>query len=224
MLDLTQYGTSRPFAWTHDHLVRILSTGRDPILSDPLVINAFRTIDRADFTPSEHLDKAYMDKAIDIGFDEQMSSPTTVAKLVQTVRPALGGNYLHLGSGTGYLASILGFIAGKAGRVHSLERILWIWEKAKKHRSLYPELTNTFVLLRDGQFGLEEKGPYDGIIVSYSLPHIPVKLQQQLKVGSRLIVPFPDHSIHILERTGEDTYVEEVEYGYVFTPGKVGLA
>lgn len=224
MLNLDIYGSAKPFQWTHEHLNRVLSTGSDPILKDPIIINAFRAIDRMHFTPEGHEHMAYLDKSIAVGYDEQMASPSTVGRLLEAVKPRYGGNYLHLGTNTGYLGSILGFIAGKQGRVYSLERILWLWEKARKNLKKYPQLSNTAFLFRDGQFGLEDKGPYDGIVISYSLPGIPKALIEQLKPGGRMVVPHPDYSLKVIERTLDNEIIEDSQVGFILEPGKVGLA
>lgn len=224
MLDLNVYGSSKPFQWTHEHLNRVLSTGTDPVLKNPLIINAFRAIDRADFTPEEKVDLAYLDKGIDIGYSEQMTSPSTIGRMLEILEPQYGGNYLHLGTGTGYLGSLLGFIAGKQGRVYSLERVLWLWEKARGNLKKYPQLTSTSFLLRDGQFGLDDKAPYDGIILSFTTPEISRALIKQLKPGGKLLVPQNGYKLKVIQKLPDESVVEDSHIGFIFNEIKPGLA
>lgn len=224
MLDLNIYGSAKPFQWTHEHLNRVLSTGSDPVLKNPIIINAFRAIDRGDFTPEDKLDLAYQDKPIEIGYSEQMTSPSTIGKMLEILQPQYGGNYLHLGTGTGYLGSLLGFIAGKQGRVYSLERVLWLWEKARKNLKKYPQLSTTSFLFRDGQFGLEDKSPYDGIILSYTLDKVPEALVNQLNIGGKLLIPQPDYSLRVVQKLQGDDIAEDSYSGFIFTPIKPGIA
>jgi len=41
----------------------------------------------------------------------------------------------------------------------------------------------------DGYFGWEEKGPFDAIMITAAVDHIPPPLIAQLKDGGRLILP-----------------------------------
>lgn len=225
MLDLNDYGTSTPFKWTHAHLVRTLSTGRNPIITNPIILDAFNKIDRQVFVPDAERAWAYHDKPLPIGFGESMISPSTAAIMLEGIRPQPGENYLHLGSGSGYLANLLAYILGVTGRIHSLERVLWLWEKAKTNTNrLKPENKPVF-LLRDGQFGLTDKAPYDGIILTYSLPQAPERLKQQLKTsGGKMILPLQDNKLYLVTRSGETTF-STTEIGEHFIPPiKIGLA
>jgi hypothetical protein len=48
---------------------------------------------------------------------------------------------------------------------------------------------NVHVLHADGTQGWPEHAPYDAIVVAAGGPKIPESLQQQLKVGGRLVIP-----------------------------------
>jgi protein-L-isoaspartate(D-aspartate) O-methyltransferase len=43
--------------------------------------------------------------------------------------------------------------------------------------------------LRDGYLGWPECGPFDAVIVTAALDHVPPPLIEQLKVGGRLVMP-----------------------------------
>ncbi len=223
-VDLHVYGSAQPFSWTHAHLVKLLISGQRPVLRNPLLINAFRTIDRADFVPEDYQEQAYQDKNIPIGYEEVTNSPSTIATQLELLEPQYGGRYLHIGTGSGYLAAILGYVAGKAGQVYSLERVQWLWEKARLNVRKYPELQTMEILLRDGRSGLADQPKFEGIIVSAAADQVAPELVEQLVSGGKLIMPTTDNMLHILEKLDNGQTVEEVRPGFYFEPLKPGLA
>ena len=46
---MDNFGSHNLYNWTHDHLMNVLTGGSDPVLKDPLLINAFKNVDRANF-------------------------------------------------------------------------------------------------------------------------------------------------------------------------------
>ena len=48
---------------------------------------------------------------------------------------------------------------------------------------------NVSVKVSDGYLGCPECGPFDAMIVTAALDHVPPPLFEQLKVGSRLVMP-----------------------------------
>lgn len=215
MIDLKNYGGSKPFTWTHEYLVKLVGTGSQPIITDPILLNAFRTINRADFVHSKFKEVANQDKTIDLGFGEIMTNPTTVAKQLQIFSPRVGGRYLHLGAGTGYVSAILAFVAGSQGQVFALERIQWLWEQARSAVLNYPQIGKTLeILYRDGSEGLPLKAPYDGILYSFAIADIPVAVTNQLAVGGKLVAPMSDDTLRVIVRSSEDEFIEEVIHGF----------
>lgn len=223
-MDLRIYGSAQPFTWTHSHLLRILVSGQRPVLTDPLLINAFRTIDRADFVPDHYRDIAYQDKNIDIGYEEVTNSPSIIATQLELLQPQYGGRYLHVGTGSGYLAAILGLVAGESGQVYSVERVQWLWEVARKNIRKYPELNQMEILLRDGRTGLPDQRKFDGIVLSGYLTESPAVLVDQLSVGAKLVMPTADSHIKIIEKLDNNQTQEEELVGFYFNALKPGLA
>lgn len=226
-MDMTNHGSSSPFKWTHERLLNFLITGRNPILYDPLLINAFRVIDRKDFVPEKYQDLAYHDRSLPLEYEEIMTSPITLAKMLQILGPLPGKKYLNLGTGSGYLSALLGAVAGSTGKVYSLERVQWLWEQARQNVRKYPSINNLEILYRDGHDGLIDKLPYDGIIVSFIMPEIKDSLVMQLQNGGKLIYPDQGHKLHLIERVTEDDFLEEEIpdfSAYHFGEGKLGVA
>jgi protein-L-isoaspartate(D-aspartate) O-methyltransferase len=213
------------FKWDKDYLFKYLTMGREPILKDPKIIAAFRYLDRQNFLPLNLKEKAYQDIDLEIGYGEVVTRPSVLAQIAELLKPKYGGNYLDLGTGTGYFALVLGYIAGEGGKVFSLERIQWLWEIARLSAANYKDIKNIVFLYRDGSDGLIEQAPFDGIHISYALEEVPENLKMQLKKdGARLICPTLSHDIRVIERHGEDEFIEEIIPGFIFREGKKGVA
>jgi protein-L-isoaspartate(D-aspartate) O-methyltransferase len=220
-----QYTANSALNWSREHLLSVLTTGKTPILTDPLIINAFSKIDRKDFVPEQQKHLAYNDVNVDVGFNETLSSPTTIGKVLSILKPRYGGKYLDIGTGTGYIATLLGFIAGQEGHVYTLERVQWLWEIARANAQKYPNLKNIDYLYRDGQDGLIQKAPYDGIHFSFSVNQVSENILKQLKInGGILVCPTNDYHLRVIERKTIDEFEEELIPGFLFEQGKEGIA
>lgn len=81
-------------------------------IKSPIVENVFRAVDRADYYVAEHRDSAYKDLAWKHGH-LHMSAPCIYSEVMEALQLTPGLSYLNLGSGTGYLSSMIGLILGK---------------------------------------------------------------------------------------------------------------
>lgn len=77
-----------------------------------LVEQAFRAIDRADYYLEEFKDNAYKDLAWKHG-NIHLSAPCIYSEVMEALDLQPGLSFLNLGSGTGYLSSMVGLILGK---------------------------------------------------------------------------------------------------------------
>ncbi len=224
-MKLNNFGTGIVFKWTKEYLIKVLTLGKKPIVKDPLIVNALNRIDRRDFLPDTLKPQAYNDTEIEIGYSEVLNKPTVIAQMIALLKPKFGGRYLDIGTGTGYSAMILAFIAGDEGHVYTIERVQWLWEQASIYARKYPDIKNIDFLYRDGIEGLPQKAPFDGIHIAFAMQTIPESLKMQLKVnGGRLVCPTTDMNLRVIERTAIDQYVEEIVPGFIFDAGRKGLA
>lgn len=223
-MKLNNFGTGIVFKWTKEYLIKVLTLGKKPIVKEPLIVNALNRIDRRDFLPDTLKPQAYNDTEIEIGYSEVLNKPTVIAQMIALLKPKFGGRYLDIGTGTGYSAMILAFIAGDEGHVYTIERVQWLWEQASIYARKYSDIKNIDFLYRDGIEGLPQKAPFDGIHIAFAMQTIPEGLKMQLKVnGGRLVCPTTDMNLRVIERTAIDQYVEEIVPGFIFDAGRKGL-
>ncbi|MBE0573721.1 methyltransferase domain-containing protein [Candidatus Dojkabacteria bacterium] len=224
-MKIQNFGTGAVFKWTKEYLVQVLTDGANPIVTDPLLINALNKIDRKDFLPDTLKNQAYNDVELEIGYSEVLNKPTIIAQMLALLKPKYGGRYLDIGTGTGYSAMILAFVAGDEGHVYTIERVQWLWEQASTYAKKYKDINNIDFLYRDGMDGLPQKAPFDGIHIAFALESVPENLKMQLKVnGGLLVCPTTDMNLRVIQRTAIDQYEEEIVPGFIFNKGKVGLA
>ena len=165
---------------------------REQGVTEPRVLEAMQKIPRERFIDEALWSRAYEDNALPIGFEQTISQPYVVAKMIATLLPASGklAKVLEVGTGCGYQAAVLSQVAEE---VYSIERIRGLYDKARNNlRQL--RLPNVRLAFGDGYLGLPDAAPFDAIIVAAAAPSIPPALVAQLKRGGKLIIPVGTNS------------------------------
>jgi protein-L-isoaspartate(D-aspartate) O-methyltransferase len=174
---------SRETASDRDRMVETQIAGRG--VTQPRVLEAMRQVPREFFVPPGVEEFAYQDTPLPIAEGQTISQPYIVALMLEAAGVKLGDRVLDVGTGSGYAAAVLSFVAAE---VYSIERHQALAdEAADRLRRL--EYRNIQVWHGDGTLGWPEKAPFDAIIVAAGGPEIPEALRKQLKVGGRLIIP-----------------------------------
>ena len=151
------------------------------------VLAAMGRIPRERFIDEALWSRAYEDNALPIGFEQTISQPQVVARMISVVLPPSGrlAKVLEVGTGCGYQAAVLSQVADE---VYSIERIRGLYDKARSNlRNL--RLPNVRLAFGDGYQGLPDAAPFDAIVVAAAAPSIPPALVAQLKRGGKLIIP-----------------------------------
>jgi protein-L-isoaspartate(D-aspartate) O-methyltransferase len=185
-------------------------------IRDRQVLAAMVKVPRHRFVPPKYLESAYQDHPLPIGEGQTISQPYMVA--LMTERLALKGNekVLEIGTGSGYQTAIL---AELVREVYSVEKFPSLAEGAGK---LLNDLgyKNVKVIVGDGSRGLEDKAPFDSIIVTAGTPSIPPTLIAQLADKGKMVIPVGDSFSQTLIVTEKDQ--DEVKTtsvcGCVFVP------
>lgn len=154
-------------------------------IDDIAVLDSMRAVERHLFVREEHLNQAYADHPLPIGYGQTISQPYIVALMTTILELSPGDRVLEIGTGSGYQAAIL---AKLDVDVYTVEIIP---ELASQATELFDKLgySNIKVSNADGYFGWEEFAPYDAVIVTAAPDHLPQPLINQLAEGGRLVIP-----------------------------------
>ncbi len=155
-------------------------------IRDEGVLAAMQAVPRHLFVEEGLAYSAYDDTPLPIGFQQTISQPYIVARMIELLRSGRElGRTLEVGAGCGYQAAVLSQLATE---VFAVERIRLLLERGKAN--LRPlRLPNVRLKLADGSLGLPEAAPFDSIIVAAAAIGLPPALKVQLAPGGRLVVP-----------------------------------
>ena len=73
------------------------------IVTDNRVVAAMESIPRAQFIPEKHVHMAEEDKAIPIGYNQTISQPTLVGRMLEEASIRNRDSVMEIGSGSGYV-------------------------------------------------------------------------------------------------------------------------
>jgi protein-L-isoaspartate(D-aspartate) O-methyltransferase len=154
-------------------------------ITDKRILGAFLKVKRHLFVKPELSSRAYLDSPLAIGEGQTINKPYIVAIITHVIAPAADKKILEIGTGSGYHAAIL---AELVKHVYTIEIKENLAQKAMK-RLKELRYSNITFKIGDGYHGWETHAPYDGIIVTSSIDHIPVPLIKQLAAGGRMVIP-----------------------------------
>lgn len=160
---------------------QIISRG----IHDEHLLDALRRVPRHWFVPDEYAQIAYSDGPLPIGQGQTISQPYIVALMTELLELQGEENVLEVGTGSGYQAALLAFLARQ---VHTIERHASLAEKAEMVL-VRLGLTNVTVHVGDGSLGLPNYAPFQAIMVTAAAPRVPQPLFDQLDEGGRLVLP-----------------------------------
>jgi protein-L-isoaspartate(D-aspartate) O-methyltransferase len=168
-------------------------------VSDPAVLAALRRVPRHQFVPEPLRSLAYDDRPLPIGEGQTISQPYIVALMTELSGAKRGDRVLEVGTGSGYQAAVL---ADLGAEVYTIEIVAPLAQRAARTLAAlgYPSVR---VRAGDGYRGWPEAAPFDAVLVTAAPPRIPQPLEQQLKVGGRLVVPVGegDQELKVITRT-----------------------
>ena len=159
------------------------ATGRAQLA--PQVMAALGTVARHEFVPDALDAVAYANRPLPVGHGQTISQPYIVALMTDLLDVGGDAVVLEVGTGSAYQAAVL---AKLVRQVYTMEIIepLALEASARLARLGYG---NVEVKFGDGYYGWPEKGPFDAIIVTAAVNHIPPPLVAQLRPGGKLVVP-----------------------------------
>jgi protein-L-isoaspartate(D-aspartate) O-methyltransferase len=188
---------------------------------------AFLLTPREEFVTAENRDRAYEWHHLNIGFGVTITGPHTVARMTNTLEIRPGDKVLEIGTGSGYQSA---YLSNLTPNVWSIEIIPAL---AQRTRALYDSLIargySEYRAIRtrnaDGYYGWGEAQPFDKIIVTCGIDHIPPPLIQQLTPNGIMAIPVgPPGAQHVLKAVkqqsadGRMTVVRSDIYGGAIIP------
>jgi protein-L-isoaspartate(D-aspartate) O-methyltransferase len=194
------------------------------------IIHAMQVIDRIFFVQDKK--DAYFDTALPIGYNQTISQPSTVARMLMLAELGIGNNFLELGAGSGWNASLIGFII-YPGKVLSLDIVPQLIEKAWENLNNLKDNLNhedkkklsniefkCFNILK--QLNTWQK-KYDRIIITAGINDTQEELVYQLaektlKEKGILVCPYTHGPLIILKKENKKISKDITREQYVFVP------
>jgi protein-L-isoaspartate(D-aspartate) O-methyltransferase len=175
-------------------------------LKRPEDVRAFLLSPREHFVRAQNRGLEYADTWLPIGYGATITDPDVVSMMTTTLNVHPGDKVLEIGTGSGYQSAILSYLTKD---VYTIEIIKPLFiETDALYRDLekaFPSYTVINRKMGDGYYGWEEYAPFDKIIVTCAIDHIPPPLLKQLKSGGIMVLPLgPPNRQYIMEIKKEE--------------------
>src|SRR5689334_13325881 len=152
---------------------------------------AFLLVPREEFLPKTARATVYDVNYHDIGFGVTITGPRVVGRMTSSIDVKMGEKVLEIGTGSGYQSAYLSNLTDKVWTIEIIKPL------AERTRALYDTLIargySEYKVINtkqaDGYYGWEEHAPFDKIIVTCGIDHVPPALLKQLKVGGLMVIP-----------------------------------
>ncbi|HVW94275.1 MAG TPA: protein-L-isoaspartate O-methyltransferase [Devosia sp.] len=171
---------------------------------------AFLLTPREEFVRPEDRENAYVGHLLEIGYGVTITPPGTMGRMTSAIAVHPGDKVLEIGTGSGYQSALLSYLTP---RIWSIEIIPAL---AQRTRAVYDgliakgytEYAAIHTMAGDGYYGWESEAPFDKIIVTCGIDHIPEPLLQQLKPGGIMVIPIGppgvQHILKVVKKVGPD--------------------
>ena len=202
---------------------RLVLALRQAGVTDQRVNEAIEKTPREPFVPRTFADSAWENVELPIDCGQTLTRPVTVGVMVQALDARREHSVLEVGTGSGYVAAVLGRLAR---RVYSIDRYRTLVDRA---RLALDQLGLSRVQLRhaDGLLGWPEAAPFDRILLTGSAPNLPDELAQQVAPNGVVVMPVDrgrEQLVVRLEKQPDGTFAETIIEKGRFTPLQPGAA
>lgn len=172
---------------------------------DKRVLDLMGEAPRHEYVPVAYRNLAFADMHIPLGKDREMMSPKVEARLLQALEIQPTDKVLEVGTGSGYLTSLL---AALGGHVYSIDTDAGLSKLAADNLSVHT-VDNASLEVGNATNGWDAHQPYDVVIVNGALPSLPQALCENLAIGGRLIAIIgkaPVMEALLIQRVGENNW------------------
>ena len=147
------------------------------------VLNAFISMPRDLFVPTELKNLSYLEKNIDLENDRFLLKASLIAKIISIADFNSNDTVLIIGSSTGYSSAILSNIAETVISIEEDDGLVNFSESVVLNK----EIDNVVFLKKELNKGCPEHGPFNKILIEGSIESIPDHLFQQLDENGKMI-------------------------------------
>ena len=174
---------------SHPELIQSLIN--QGFLKTPLLIDAFKAIDRKFFVRPDDEASAYINAPLLIGSGQTISQPLTVAFMLERFQPKPQEKIMDVGAGSGWQTALLAYVVGDKGKVCAIERIPDLCDFGKANVAKFNFIEHGVVkwFCQNATEGFLNEAPFDGIVVGAELKDLPATWVTQLKDGGRILAP-----------------------------------
>ncbi len=178
---------------------------------DDEVLGLLASLKREEFIPSAYQELAFADIHTPIGHNQVMFSPKEEGKILQALQVLPTETVLVVGTGCGYLAALL---AKQASHVYSVDILPSMTELAEVNLAK-AKIDNVTLQTGDASIDWSAHAPYDVIVITGSLPKLPLGFTKELNVGGRIFAVVgeaPSMKAMLWERKSREKWVAEQLY------------
>ncbi|MDR3470781.1 MAG: protein-L-isoaspartate O-methyltransferase [Devosia sp.] len=163
---------------------------------------AFLFTPREEFVLKQNLDRVYESAFLDINYGVTISGPHLVGRMTTAINVQPTDKVLEIGTGSGYQSAYLSHLTSQVWTIEIIKPL------AARTRGFYDALiTKGYSEFKsitsknaDGYYGWADAGPFDKIIVTCGIDHIPPDLLQQLQPNGIMVIPVgPPGAQHVLK-------------------------
>lgn len=170
-----------------DRLLKDLSWSPTGIAS---MQRAFLLTPREEFVRAYNLGAVYDHAALPIEDGQTISGPHLVARMTHNLDPRPGMKVLEIGTGSGYQSALLSFMTEQVFTIEIKPNLFGITDGIfRRLEPKYPTFRNIRRMNADGYYGWADEAPFDRIIVTCGIDHIPPELLKQLKPEGIMVIP-----------------------------------
>jgi len=174
---------------------------------DPRILELVARARREDYVPAAFRRLAFADMNIPLDHGQVMMQPKVEARLLQELEIEPGDKILEVGTGSGFLTSLL---ASLCKHVYSVD-IFADFARATLEPLARHGHKNVTLEVGDAAPGWDRHAPYDVIVLTGSVPVLPEAFKASLAPGGRLFAVVGDSPVMeaiVITRSVNGSYAE----------------
>lgn len=176
---------------------------------------AFKIVNRKDFVLPQYIDIVDEDRPLPIGYNQTISQPSTVRKMLEWLDAQPGDRVLDIGSGSGWTTALLSHIVGSTGKVFAVEIIPQLAKMGEENCQRLG-IQNVEFFQAGDHIGLLTYAPFNRILVNAAAREMHEELHDQLVPGGKLILPIQNTIFELTDTPhGWQQYTHP---GFAFVP------